>query len=757
MDKRGSGLCFLYGGLLVMGALFALIVYGDVLPEEQPFNRTAHDQHVGSKSASAAFDHTGTTSRPQTYVTVHIWTGKHAEDISWNVDGRKMYGPDLYQDDQDVYQVLTVSEGVHRLNVTDHFGDGWDGGYWELQQGRPPNNVTIKGGKSTGAVSSKGKIVQFCVGKTCGRGNSRGSCSLPTGVVLSMSLLGSATPVDSSASKATVQMMGHAKATAAGVEFDGDGDFIKVTGGSVSTYATDATFSLSFWMTKEECTASVYEYLYSHAYVSTSSDISPPRGLKNSNVNIYLGCEKSGGGYSSASGTVLRYNLLDAKGAWAQFDYPLHDAGNFDAITRVWVHVLLVVSANSVLTYDDGKKVEDNAYGYYLTSNVAANRAYPKPSALTKAFRSFSLGKEIFVGSRSDQHKDRHFKGKLAMVSIYDHAIDAAGAQCVFAHDEKMLPAVNQVTVTVRIVTKQYADEILWSIDSGPTIPAQTKYRNNQIYNTTISLPEGQHKINYADIAGDGWQGGYWEILEGDGKSGKVIAGGVSKGQVTGSGGDAGFCLGSACGSGKGSAQAKITVFIITHSWADEISWQMDSGTVFPGQTKYKDNAMVHQDLTLMTGEHTITTFDSFNDGWSGGYWEIRDCANKKIAGGATDGLVKDAGGEARFTVSTSCGSNSTSAPTSGGTPQPTAAPSPTPTYMPSTAAPTIMLSVPTPSPTAQFSVPTLRPTALSVPTPSPTALSVPTPSPTTPTATPTAAQTATPTPQWDSSWNVVG
>ena len=48
----------------------------------------------------------------------------------------------------------------------------------------------------------------------------------------------------------------------------------------------------------------------------------------------------------------------------------LHDAGDFDAITNLWVHVVLAVSADRLTTFDDGLPVSDAVYGFYTGGGV---------------------------------------------------------------------------------------------------------------------------------------------------------------------------------------------------------------------------------------------------------------------------------------------------------------------------------------------------------------------------------------------------
>ena len=231
-------------------------------------------------------------------------------------------------------------------------------------------------------------------------------------VALDLHLIGDI--IDRGGDSHQVSVQGAVTVDSDGAHFGGQGDSIEIEN---FDYYSDETFTIAFWMTKESCTGGIYEYLYSHAQDS-NADITL---TSNSNVNMYIGCEDSGGGWSSAgSGTALRYNLIDSAGTWAMFDFPLHDAGDFDAITNLWIHVVLVVSATSLTTYDDGLPVSDSQYGFYTGGGVAvaANVAYPHPVSLTGSFGAFAMGEAIHLGSRADHNVDRHFLGDIAGVMI---------------------------------------------------------------------------------------------------------------------------------------------------------------------------------------------------------------------------------------------------------------------------------------------------------------------------------------------------
>ena len=218
---------------------------------------------------------------------------------------------------------------------------------------------------------------------------------------LQVSFLGSAN--DTGGSARAVALHGNATTRFNGVVFDGAGDYITIQ--SLS-YAAHASFTVSFWLAKENCTAGLYEYLYSHHHTKRGQG-------SGALVDVYMACERRG--TNTANGSVARYALRDDAGTSSTFDYPLHDAGDFDKITNVWLHVLLSVSPRAIHTYADGTLVQDAAY-----RNVALGPQGPKLSSLAKAFGAFSLHSDIHMGVRADLSSSSFFAGKLGMLHVLD-------------------------------------------------------------------------------------------------------------------------------------------------------------------------------------------------------------------------------------------------------------------------------------------------------------------------------------------------
>ena len=223
------------------------------------------------------------------------------------------------------------------------------------------------------------------------------------------------------------------------------------------------------------------------------------------------------------------------------------------------------------------------------------------------------------------------------------------------------ITAAAQVAITVHIHTITWANEITWNIDSGSKFGVTPPFDDNSEFYEAMVVSPGDHMISYYDAYGDGWHGGYWEILPGSLDAGTAagvspIAGGPVDGQVTLSGGDSVFTLSALASdqvAGLVAANAQINVQITTFDWANEISWNVDGGTTFPdAASPYNDNSVNDQVLDLSVGDHTLNYFDSYGDGWHGGYWSlINPVDSTTLAGGPTSGVVAGAGGQARFNL----------------------------------------------------------------------------------------------------------
>jgi hypothetical protein len=246
-----------------------------------------------------------------------------------------------------------------------------------------------------------------------------------------------------------VTLHGNAFADASGLHTDGSGDYAKLSPPHPAVnYAADADFTVSFWFTKINCTQNRYEYLYSHAR-DPALDIFDNT---NSNINMFLSCESEA---SSLASTFIRSLLLDSRhnssalgkptaaqtGMIALFDWALPNDG--DTVTQAWIALSLTVTPTSIITFVDGSPIATNAYGFATSwADCVRNPAYPNPARLHTRIQGFHLGPDIYIGGRADLDIDRHFWGVIAGFAIYDEALSAWSAYCLFQTQMQTQPAL---------------------------------------------------------------------------------------------------------------------------------------------------------------------------------------------------------------------------------------------------------------------------------------------------------------------------
>jgi hypothetical protein len=202
-----------------------------------------------------------------------------------------------------------------------------------------------------------------------------------------------------------------------GAYFDADGDWYSIAN---FDYASDGSFSIAFWYTKETCSGGIYEYLYSHNKDESVSIEDPT----NSNVNMYLYCRPTADG-----GTLMREYLVDSAGNGASgafFDYLVESSGDFDLTTARWNYHGLVVAPGLIQVFLDGQLLGPE--------NLGAR-------AFDLQLGGFDLRTDIHIGSRADHNVDREFQGSIALLQIYSTTVSSAEASCMFERQEVMMPA----------------------------------------------------------------------------------------------------------------------------------------------------------------------------------------------------------------------------------------------------------------------------------------------------------------------------
>jgi hypothetical protein len=101
-------------------------------------------------------------------------------------------------------------------------------------------------------------------------------------------------------------------------------------------------------------------------------------------------------------------------------------------------------------------------------------------------------------------------------------------------------------TVTLKVVIVEWGEEVGWDINGEIEHPEYTNDNNGQLlqYRFNLSTSVVYHVLNTVDYYGDGWEGGYVQLLN---FCGKTIAGGPLEGQVWGAGFSFPFATASLC------------------------------------------------------------------------------------------------------------------------------------------------------------------------------------------------------------------
>jgi len=127
-----------------------------------------------------------------------------------------------------------------------------------------------------------------------------------------------------------------------------------------------------------------------------------------------------------------------------------------------------------------------------------------------------------------------------------------------------------------------------------------------------------------------------------------------------------------------------ITVHIFVDIWGEDITWQVDGGTVFGPYPNVRGH--YYEAFYLPAGEHNITYSDRRGNGWCTpgwdefgpdgygeiadfdgpasstkrcGYWDVADDTGRVLSGGPIAGMVHGSGGQSPFTVPSRCAAGS--------------------------------------------------------------------------------------------------
>jgi hypothetical protein len=245
---------------------------------------------------------------------------------------------------------------------------------------------------------------------------------------------------------ANLTFSGDATLTDFGLQLDGAGDNAKIPN---FDYASDSSFTISLWFSKQQCHTFYWEYLYSHAENATLDLLD---GL-NDNVNIYMGCEASWGastagvhtnGKDASAGSFLRTIMVDEAGTVGVIDLDLHEDGAFTDVLTKWTQISLRVTPTGIAYSLNGVHQPDSSFAVYSHMSSFANPVlstfWPSPSSLNRPFTSFLLASDIFLGGRADGDVDRHFHGSIFGLTVYASSVDSMAAFCGFTYEMATAP-----------------------------------------------------------------------------------------------------------------------------------------------------------------------------------------------------------------------------------------------------------------------------------------------------------------------------
>jgi len=207
----------------------------------------------------------------------------------------------------------------------------------------------------------------------------------------------------------------------------------------------------------------------------------------------------------------------------------------------------------------------------------------------------------------------------------------------------------------LQLNTGDWAEEYSWSItdDQGFLIDTSSiSYLNYTEYLDTICLAEGCYLFNLYDSYGDGWQGGTYSFLS---DSGTLIASGHMEGSYFNS--SQGFCVPEEIV--EPCTANSLILTITTGGSAEELTWSIyDSlGAVLDSSDFYEPyeyfNYTTYQhDVCLIDGCYYFNMYDSYGDGWQGGYLIVEDDQSNIVSVGD---LPTGFYGEISFSLNADC------------------------------------------------------------------------------------------------------
>ena len=533
-----------------------------------------------------------------TEVGVRIVTVIYGTEITWNIDGGTVFGG--YGNGVDQTDIVAVPEGEHTLYYFDSYGDGWHGGYWELLDA---SGAHMAGGDPEGIVTGAGGEYTFCAGSVC----------------------------DEFSAGEAVAITVHIHTVIYGNEITWNVD-------DGPLFGIDPVFGNG---------EDVYEQLVLSSGMHTINYFDAyGDGWHGGYWEVLPGTVTSNDGATPIAGGP-NAGLVTGSGGGTAFTLVTNSDGTVDgsdvAQVGAVVHIHSVIYSNEITWTIDGAGTfgpyPDGAESYEeLQLSAGMHTIYVMDSygdGWHGGYWEVTDSCDTLVAGGPDAGQVYGSGGE------YQFELNADSASCTV---DTTIDTCTQQEVTVEIHTAAYAADLSWTMDGGAT---HDNFGDFAEYSDTICMPAGQHTFQFFDSYGDGWSGGYWEILHED----TTVAGGSTDGLVQSFGGEETFTI-SDTGDIDLVAETEVGVRIVTVIYGTEITWNIDGGTVFGGYGNGVDQTDI---VAVPEGEHTLYYFDSYGDGWHGGYWELLDASGAHMAGGDPEGIVTGAGGEYTFCAGSVC------------------------------------------------------------------------------------------------------
>ncbi|KAK3254819.1 hypothetical protein CYMTET_35980, partial [Cymbomonas tetramitiformis] len=175
----------------------------------------------------------------------------------------------------------------------------------------------------------------------------------------------------------------------------------------------------------------------------------------------------------------------------------------------------------------------------------------------------------------------------------------------------------SDVDTTITLTTVSYGDEMSWDLGHGCQSLGPGNYSDNSQYTQQCCLPSNTEiAVHCYDSYGDGWHGGYLMIGQTQAcqsfTTGRTYAADVitvQRGTAT---------------TGCPGSDVDTTITLTTVSYGEEMSWDLGHGCQSLGPGNYSDNSQYTQQCCLPSNtEIAVHCYDSYGDGWHGGYLMI--------------------------------------------------------------------------------------------------------------------------------------